>query len=149
MKQINLQIPSEQDWGNYKSDLDQKYAYQEFFGKNLDQAMSRFEQCVIEATDELRFMPSVPFRYYLLAFKNYVTSKQVLKSSMASDAASCFLNLIKKKLQEDPESIKPVMKDLLPAVEYVATNQKTFDADIDIYGDFTKELSEIMRLQQT
>jgi hypothetical protein len=139
----NFQIPSEKDWGDYKSDLDQEYGHRVFYGKNLKETISFFERNVIERAGELQFMPLVPFRYYMLAFRNYVMSKQVLANEMASDAASCFLNLIIEKLQKDPKAIEPILEDLMPAVEYVATNQELFDADIDIYGNFAERLTEI------
>ena len=91
-------------------------------------------------------MPLIPFQYYLYALRNYVMSERVLASEMSSDAASCFLGLVILKLRDAPTSIISIMEDMLPAVEYVASNQMLFDADIDIYGDFIEKLSEIKRL---
>lgn len=142
----NLQVPSEEEWGNYKEDLDRKYAHKMFSGKSHEQVISRFEDNIIEAVDELRFMPPIPFRYYMLALRNYMVSKLVLANPMVSDAASCFLRLVAEKLRETPNFIFPIIGDLMPAIEYVATNQKLFDADIDIYGDFAEKLTEIKGL---
>ncbi|MFZ6778822.1 hypothetical protein ACO0LD_18515 [Undibacterium sp. Ji83W] len=147
MKQI-LKIPTEKDWGDYKSDLDQKYAYKIFFGKNLEEARHLFQGAVIERTEELRFMPVIPFQYYIGAYYQYVTSPAVLSNRNAPDAASCFLRLVESKLSDDPVSISPLMKELMPAIEYLAKNQALFDADIDIYGDFNEILLEIKRLAQ-
>jgi hypothetical protein len=141
-----LTIPSEEDWGDYKSDLDQKYAHEIFFGKSLEETIPDFERNVIERVDELRFMPTIPFRYYLLALRNYVTSKSALANDMAPDAASSFLNLIAEKLRDSFDSIAPVMDEIMPAVEYVASNQEAYDADVDIYGDFAAKLAEIRGL---
>ena len=139
-------VPSEEDWGDYESDLDQKYAHEIFFGKNLEETIPDFERSVIERLDELRFMPTIPFRYYLLALRNYVTSKTVLVNDMAPDAASGFLNLVAEKLRDSFDSIAPVMDEIMPAVEHVASNQEAYDADVDIYGDFTAKLAEIRGL---
>ncbi|MFZ6681757.1 hypothetical protein [Undibacterium sp. Tian12W] len=147
MKKI-LQIPTEEDWGEYKNDLDQKYAHKMFFGKNLAEARLLFEGAVIERTGELRFMPVIPFQYYIGAYCQYVTSPAVLNNRNASDAASCFLRLVESKLRVDPDSISPLMKELMPAIEYLAKNQVLFDADVDIYGDFNEIFSEIERLEQ-
>lgn len=141
-----LAVPSEEDWGDYKSDLDQKYAHEIFFGKSLEETIPDFERNVIERVDELRFMPTTPFRYYLLALRNYVTSKSVLGNDMAPDAASSFLNLVAEKLRDSFDSIAPVMDEIMPGVEYVASNQETYDADVDIYGDFAAKLAEIRGL---
>ncbi|MES2070107.1 MAG: hypothetical protein V4488_07155 [Pseudomonadota bacterium] len=141
-----MQIPSEQDWGDYESDLDQEYAHRIFFGKNLEETIPAFERNVIERADELHFMPLKPFRYYMLGFRDYVMSERVLKSDMVPDAASCFLGLVILKLCDAADFINPIMGELMPAIEYVAANQSRFDADIDIYGDFAEKLAEIKSL---
>lgn len=143
-----LQIPTEQDWGDYKSDFDQKDAYKVFFGKSFGEAIPDFERNVIERANELQFIAPTPFRYYMLAMRNYVMSKNVLSNTMASDAASCFLRLVKLKLLESPETIMPIMDELMPALEYVGENQAIFDADIDIYGDFREKVAEIKNLEK-
>ncbi|BBB62359.1 hypothetical protein UNDKW_4086 [Undibacterium sp. KW1] len=144
----SLEIPSEEDWGDYKNDLDQKYAYKMFFGKNLAEARLLFQGAVIERTEELRFMPVIPFQYYIGAYYQYLTSLAVLNNRNASDTASCFLRLVESKLSDDPDSISPLMKELMSAIEYLAKNQTLFGADVDIYGDFNEILSEIKRLAQ-
>ena len=143
------QIPSEQDWGDYKNDLDQEYAHRIFFGKSLEEVGPVFEHGVIERVDELRFMPLIPFRYYVRALSNYVMSKQILANEDSPDTASCFLNLVTEKLREAPDFILPVIEDLMAAVEYVAANQTLFDADVSIYGDFTEKLAEIKILSKS
>ncbi|MFZ6712884.1 hypothetical protein [Undibacterium sp. TC9W] len=147
MKRI-LQIPTEEDWGEYKNDLDQKYAHKMFFGKNLAEARLLFERAVIERTEELRFMPVISFRYYIFAYCQYLTSTAVLGRWDASDAASCFLRLVESKLRDESDAISPIMNELMPTIEYVAKNQTLFDADVDIYGDFNEIFSEIKRLVQ-
>ncbi|MFZ6733459.1 hypothetical protein ACO0LG_16145 [Undibacterium sp. Ji42W] len=145
---LNLEIPSEEDWGDYRNDLDQKYAHKMFFGKNLEEARLLFEGAVIERTEELRFMPVIPFRYYIFAYCRYLTSTAVLGRWDASDAASCFLRLVESKLSDESDAISPIMNELMPTIEYVAKNQVLFDADVDIYGDFNEIFSEIRRLAQ-
>jgi len=46
----------------------------------------------------------------------------------------------------DPRVIVPVMPDLLSAIKYVAGNQKLFDADEHIYGNFLVKRSRIQTL---
>lgn len=141
-------VPSEEDWGEYEADLDQKYAHEMFAGKNLDEALSQFDEGVIDVVDKLRFMPVTPFRYYMLALRNYVMSERALVSDMAPDAASSFLNLVEEKIRNSPESIRPIMDAIVPAVEYVAANQTLFGADVDIYGSFADKLAEIRKLYE-
>lgn len=141
----NLRIPTEQDWGAFDADLDQKYAHQNFSGKSIEEAIPLFESNVIESCSELQLMPLIPFQYYMFALRDYVMSDRVLINETSPDAASCFLGLVLLKLNEEPASIFPIMEDMIPAVNYAASNQEIFDADIDIYGNFIEKLIEIKK----
>jgi len=90
-------------------------------------------------------MPEVPFRYYVIAFRDYVMSGE-FSDSDASDAASCFIRLVLQKLEQQPRYIVPIMPELLSAVEHVARNQTAFHAKESIYGSFLKMLSRIHSL---
>lgn len=136
-------IPSALDWGDFTSDRDVKYAHEQFFGKDLDEALIRIENHVLTACEDLRFMPAIPFRYYMLAFRNYLLDPRTVKSNSAPDAANCFLGLVLGKLSDSFDDIRPILSEIMPTVEYVAKNQVLFDADMDIYGDFTDKLAEI------
>jgi hypothetical protein len=138
-------IPTEEDWGNCGSDLDQNHAHSVFAGHTNEEMQPFFRRNPLALTDDLRWMPDVPFRYYILGFRDFVTSKD-LDFLDASDAASCFLSLVLEKLENNPGLIVPVMPELLPAVEYVARNQSLFNADENIYGNFLERLSRIQTL---
>ncbi|MHA6882517.1 hypothetical protein [Ralstonia pseudosolanacearum] len=140
------EVPSEKDWGDYSCDLDQRSAHDVFFGKTSCEVFPAFELNVIERASELQFIGSIPFQYYMLAFRDYVISDGVLNTSMASDAASCFLRLVLFKIKEDRFSILPIIDELIPALDYVAKNQERFDADVDVYGDFSEKFNEIKGL---
>ena len=142
-----MPIPSEKDWGNYQADLDQQYAHKLFFGKNLEQALALFKPwSIIGRAEDLQFMPAIPFRYYIFAYCQYVSSADALGDTQSSDVASCFLRLIKGRLEDDYASIAPIMPQLLTTIEYVANNQALFAADQDIYGDFAEILQSIRHL---
>ena len=96
-------------------------------------------------TDDLRWIPEAPFRYYILGFRDCIAAKQ-FDFLDASDAASCFLGLVLEKLENQPKLIVPVMPELMPTVEYVARNQSLFNADEGIYGNFLEKLSRIQTL---
>jgi hypothetical protein len=57
-------VPTEDDWGDYKSDLDQNHAYSVFAGRTNDEMQPFFGRNPLAMTDDLRWMPDVPFRYY-------------------------------------------------------------------------------------
>lgn len=138
-------VPTEEDWGDYSSDLDQNHAHSVFAGRTNDEMQPFFRRNPVATTDDLRWTPDAPFRYYILGFRDFITAKQ-FDFLDGSDAASCFLGLVLEKLESNPRVIVPIMPDLLPAVEYVARNQALFDADEDIYGNFLEKLSRIQTL---
>lgn len=132
---VPTRVPCEEDWGDYQSDLDQEWAHRVFAGHTNEEMQAGFRANVIERTDELRFMPSVPFRYYMIGFRDFVKSLD-FGDPYAPDATSCFLNLVVQKLEGDRNCILPVLPELLETVDHVARNQSSFNADLDIYGDF-------------
>ena len=140
-----LPIPTEADWGDYRSDLDQEWAHRKFLGKSNDEMQQDFRDNPVEAAANLRFMPEIPFRYYMLGFRDCVMSGE-LEPCDDSDAASCFLHLVVEKLESRPPHIMPIMPQLLSAVEYVAHNQAAFDAEESIYGSFLEILKQIHAL---
>ncbi len=133
--------PKKEDWGDYKSDLDQNHAHSVFAARTNQEMQRFFRDNPIEMTDELRWMPDVPFRYYMLGFRDFMMAEDF--DGHDSDAASCFLGLILEKLEKYPLTIVPIMQELLPAVEYVAQNQAKFDASTEIYGNFLDRLAKI------
>jgi hypothetical protein len=139
-----MTVPTEEDWGDYHSDLDQEYAHRLFAGHTNEEMQPHFRANVIERTSELRFMPEIPFRYYMIGFRDFVMAGNF--EYEGADAASCFLRLVLQKLQQEPACIAPIMPELLETVEHVARNQSTFDADKDIYGDFLDVAAQIRAL---
>jgi hypothetical protein len=135
-------VPSEEDWGDYKADLDQKHAHSVFAGRTNAEMQPFFRRNPVEMTDELRWMPEVPFRFYMLGFRDFVMARNYGFLN-ASDAASCFLGLVLEKLEQHPQHIVAIMPDLLPALEYVGRNQASFQAEESIYGNFLEKLSNI------
>jgi hypothetical protein len=106
-----------------------------------------FRENVLERVEDLRFMPAVPFQYYMLAFRNFVLSEAALEDELVSaDAAHCFLELVASKLTTDPGSILPIVWDLLPAVESVAAQQDRYRAPVAIYGNFVERGHRIKAL---
>jgi hypothetical protein len=140
-----MDVPTEAEWGDYQNDLDQKHAHDLFVGHTNEEMLPHFRRNVIERTDELRWMPAAPFRYYMLGFRDFVMTGN-FEPTWASDAASCFLGLILEKLQKQPERITLIMKELLPAIRYVAQNQASFYARENIYGSFQEKLDRIETL---
>jgi hypothetical protein len=125
-----------------------EYAHKIFFGKSNQDVQADFYRSVIERTSELEIMPRPVFQYYILGFRDFMVAAHFQEYS-DSDAASCFLNIVERKLTKKAGDIMPVIDDLLPTIEYVAHNQDTFNAYIDIFGDFEEQLSRIKLMIST
>lgn len=139
---MELNIPCEEDWENYSYDMDIADAYENFSGKSNDEMQLEFKKNVIERSSDLGWMPMVPFQYYIFGFKRYIDVGD-FNSFDKPDAASCFIRLVQTKLLERPEYVRPILPKLMPTLEYIANNQESFEADLDIYGDFKEILHNI------
>jgi hypothetical protein len=142
-----MSVPSEAAWGNYHADLDQNYAHTMFAGRTNEEMLPHFRRNVIERTDELRSMPEVPFRYYILGLRDFVMAREFDQFG-AADAASCFIGLVLQKLEKQPEYILTILPQLLPAARYVAMNQSMFEASESICGSFQEKLKRIESLHE-
>jgi ribosomal protein L11 methyltransferase len=140
-------VPTETDWRNYNADLDQEWAHRQFAGRTNAEMLPGFDRDVIERTEDLQWMPAIPFRYYMLGFRDYILAGKFTES-FASDAASCFLRLVLVLIEEEPAKIAPIMPELLPALRYVGANQALFDAKEEIYGSFPAMVARIESLSE-
>lgn len=142
--------PSEADWGDPGGDLDRAYALKMFAGKTYEEARRMFETTdVLSRLEDLGNMPDVPFRFYVLAFRDFLLSPVVFEIDMgvgAPTAASGFLILVESVLRQNPVAVRPILDELLSAAEYVCDRQVQYDADEDIYGRFPDALRRIKAL---
>ncbi|MBU2714152.1 hypothetical protein, partial [Zooshikella harenae] len=128
-------IPDESSWGEYHTDLDVAAAHSMFAGKTNEEMQKEFKKNIIERCSDIRWMPIVPFQYYIFGLKHYIDSGD-FSDFNKPDAASCFIELVLDKLNESPEYLDSIILELMPTLKYIAENQDWFEADIDIYGDF-------------
>jgi hypothetical protein len=56
------------------------------------------------------------------------------------------LSLLAAREKRDPGSVREVYPLIAEAVDFVATHQAHFDADIDIYGDFKERAKGVYQL---
>jgi len=138
-----MDIPEEKDWGNWKDDLDVRYAHGNFAGKSISEAIELFVEHSLHYQEDLQWMPIIPFQFYIHAYMEYIISE---RSKEDSDGASCYLRLIKLKLENEPEQVLNIFELLLPSLRAVADRQNFYDANIEIYGDFKEIFSSICRL---
>ena len=145
MKTDIEKIPTEDQWADWQSDMELKYAHQIFSGKSNKEIQEEFYRSVIERSHELRLMPEPVFQYYMLGFRDFVTA-QDFSPHEAADAASCFLDLTEYMLKNKPDHIKPIINELVDTIEFVSHNQSKFEASKEVYGDFLTQLSRIRLL---
>lgn len=145
-KPLPLSVPVEQDWGKIpKDDLDALESYKDFFGKSCLDVRESFYRVPIEMVDGLRWMPLRPSIFYFRCLAEFVM-KCPSNLSMAPDLANSFLRLVEEKARTCPEGIRANMNIAREAVAYVSRNQELFNADLEIYGDFSARGLEIERI---
>jgi len=141
---MTLEIPSEEDWGDYKSDLDAREAHKHFFGKSNEQVVKIYREDISMRATDLRFMPAKPFRYYMIGFKDFASNKSLDEFSRG-EAASCFFRIIEYKLEHAPFDIIPIMDKLIPLIDDVAKNQASYDLPVSICGSYEEKAENIIK----
>ncbi|TDU70565.1 hypothetical protein EI77_02610 [Prosthecobacter fusiformis] len=136
-------IPTLEDWHSEPWDLDVAYAFGDFNGKTVEESVLLFEENAICYQEDLMWMPSRVFGYYLRAYIAYLLSHA---STGDSDGASCFLGLIEHKLQLEPANVRPLWSEIRPVIEHLAANQQSFRASPEIYGSFQKRAETLFSM---
>lgn len=76
-----MDIPKEKDWGDWKDDLDLRYAHENFAGKSISEAIELFVRHSLHYQEDLQWMPIVPFQFYIHAYKEYILSEHSREDS--------------------------------------------------------------------
>jgi len=61
-------IPSREDWGEFAGDFDAADAFRKFYGKSNYEVQPEFAKNTLMRAQDIRFMPSRPFSYYIKGF---------------------------------------------------------------------------------
>ncbi len=101
-----------------------------------------FEENAMRYQEDLFYMPKAPFLFYLKAYIEYLYSDQSIGDS---DAASCFMGLMKSTVKYSWDNFDGRFEDFADAVEYVAKEQEKFEATESIYGSFESKRESIFR----
>jgi len=139
------QIPNEQDWTNPYDDADIRYAKKHFFGKTIEEAEKLFVENALYYQEDIMFMPSGAFRYYVHAYINYLQGKQ---SDHDTDGASCFLSIIKSKMESnmkcDRNDLRAVWLRVKETIEHIRSNSDWFDWNESIYGNLEERTTRLL-----
>lgn len=140
-----MHIPTEADWRSEPWDLDIPYAYKHFLGKNLEEAFDLFVDNALCYQEDIMFMPAACFRYYLIAYTNYLLSEA---SKDDSDGASCFFGIIECRKDDIHKLEDLVVSQIRKTLERLRDNQAWYDADKEIYGRFQARSESCLKLIQ-
>ena len=142
-----MKIPGKPEWGVIEKDnLDAEWAFKQFSGKSLEDAEKMFRENALYYQDDLIAMPSIAFNCYAPVFAKYILSEH---AESDSDGASSFLHLVIELLQANRSlAALETVKILLDAAKIVSTKQNYYDADIDIYGEFSDLYNTIVQLTE-
>lgn len=140
-----MNIPSTADWGEIdKTDLDAAWAFKQFSGKSFEEAEAMFQDNALYYQEDLQSMPATAFNFYAPALVKYLTSE---RAAGDSDGASSFLHMVIWILKTRCDIVAPETEQLLVnAAEHICEHQMFYDADVDIYGQFTTLCAEILGL---
>jgi hypothetical protein len=140
----NAPIPGEDAWAGHADDLDAHYAYKRLHGKSIAEVIAIYCANQYEAdADSYRSMPRAAFRYYIFAFAGYLREPA---ARFMSDAASVFLKVLLYREQAEPGAVRAIYPQLADTVDFVASHQEWFDAEVEIYGDFREHAQRLRAL---
>ncbi len=140
-----MSIPSKSNWGVIENNnLDAEWAFKHFAGKSLTEAEEMFRENALYYQEDLISMPPIAFNYYAPVFAKYIFSDNAKEDS---DGASSFLHMIIELLKDNRSlTTNETERTLLAAAQIVASKQDFYDADIDIYGEFSELYDQILQL---
>ena len=141
-----MQVPTENDWSdpntnpNYCADI--RWAKEHFIGKTVEEAEELFIRNALHWQEAIMFMPSIPFRYYVHAYMNYLLDNQCSKGD--TDGASCFLSLIESKQEWDQADLLVVWPCVKETIEHIRRNSGWFDWNESIYGHLEERTTQLL-----
>ena len=137
-----MHVPSEDDWRSEEWSLDTGWAYKNFHGKTTEEAVQLFKENALIYQEDVMYMPSRVFGYYLKAYIKYLMSDAAKGDS---DGASCFISLINFKAEYKRDDIVPLWLEIEPVLKRLAEKQDDFDAGWAAYGSFRSRVHEIVQ----
>ena len=143
-----MTIPTRSDWGDIdENDLDAQWALKQFLGKTFADAEAMFAENALYYQEDLQSMSAAPLNFYAPALAKYLNSD---RSHGDSDGASSFLHTLIWILKTRPEIFTSDVKGILiRTAKRIANRQVLYDADVNIYGQFSDLYSEIRRLNMS
>ncbi len=99
----------------------------------MEEAFELFVENSLYYQEDIVFMPLACFRYYVLAYANYLHSE---KSQGDSDGASCFFGVVRCRSADIRSSSAELRAVILKTLGRLREHQEWYEADEAIYGNF-------------
>lgn len=124
-----MRLPSE-DEINIHNSLDERAASEHFLNKTLEQAEVLFQENSAYYQEDLMWMGSPAFHFYLQAVINYLKSEHSVGDDHLID---CLYEIVVFRSQQ--EGFLLAIDRVKEMIAYVIENYEKFDVDENIYGD--------------
>lgn len=138
-------IPTDSQWGDLSGDFDAQDAFRVFYGLSNEETLALYKRDVLARVQDLRFMPRIPFQYYIQGFAEFVLSGDYGESH-SSEVADGYLSVLLSRAMSDSEVLFLIWDRVFPAIEYVVKNQGLLGADKSVFGDFSETQKKIQDL---
>jgi hypothetical protein len=139
----HIDLPDESSWCISPADEDGLLAKEELMGLDEVQAHEKLIRSGSSYSEWLEFLPKQPFQFYLKILIKYLLS-QISNNDFG--ASSSLFSFLPRKIEKCPECFEGI-EDILPSLLFeIAKKQKAYDADIDLFGDFSQHASVIYSL---
>ena len=133
MQPREAELPVVADFIDPQSDdLDERHAAEMFLGKTPEQAEAMFRENFLYYQEELFYMRTPAFRFYVLPAIRYVLCED---ANGDSDAASTLCSLLESRLEGDPDALRSIAPIVLDAIDKILREFDRFDCSAEIYGD--------------
>ncbi|MTW10364.1 hypothetical protein GM658_07070 [Pseudoduganella eburnea] len=129
-------IPSREDWGDFAGDFDAADAFRNFFGKSNREMQPEFSKDALMRAQDLRFMPSRPFSYYIKGLADFVLFGSY--SGDAPDIANSFISVVQDRADSAPWALASALNEVNDALDSIMSNSDRFCTHPEIYGDLTE-----------
>lgn len=115
-------------------------AVKHFLGKNLGEAEALFRENALYYQEDLMFMGAKAFRFYVSAYVGYIRSEAAERNASAIHG---LIALLEYRLDDEPQELTAVAKDLCAACEYIVEHYDKYGLIPEVYGDLRPRLDAL------
>lgn len=126
---------------NPHGDLDGNAAEEHFLGKSHAEALLLFKENSIYYLEDLMWMGSKAYCFYVHAAIEYVKSEEALGNS---DMVNCLIGTFAFRLEHDRHEVEQVLGEMKEVTNYLLANWDQYDVDQEIYSDLRTQCEELL-----